>query len=70
MHSLPQNDSYWIYFSPDNLYAALVNGINDEIIFISDRASGEEIYRSRNARKHAQFFRAMKIPQLKPRTLV
>ncbi|GAF86480.1 unnamed protein product, partial [marine sediment metagenome] len=62
MKSLPRNDNYWIYFSPDNLHAALVNSINQEIIFISERSTGAEIYKSRNARKHAQFFYAMKQP--------
>lgn len=69
MSSLERNPNYWIYFSPDNLYAALVNTINNEIIFISDRKSGEEIYKSANARKHAQFFFAMKLP-FKARTVV
>ena len=69
MSNLPRNPNYWIYFSPDNMHTALVNGINNEIIFISDRKSGEEIYKSPNARKHARFFYAM-LPTFKPRTLV
>jgi len=74
MNSLPSNDNYWIWFSPDNLYAALVNTINNEVIFISDRASGDEIYRSPNARKHAQYFRIMRqnlnLPPFKGRTVI
>ncbi len=60
MGSLPRNENYWIYFSPDNLHAALVNRINQQIIFISERKTGLEIYKAANAKKHAQFFRAMK----------
>lgn len=74
MSSLEGNMNYWIYFSPDNLSVALVNTINNEVIFLSDRASGEEIYRSPNARKHAQYFRIMrqslKLPPFKGRTLI
>lgn len=70
MSSLAGNENYWIYFSPDNLSAALVNAINQEIIFISDRATGEELYRSPNARKHAQFFYVMKQPPFQPRDVV
>ena len=60
MGSLAQNANYWIYFSPDNQQAALVNTMNKQIIFISDRKSGEEIYKAPNSQKHAQFFYAMK----------
>lgn len=68
MTSLRGNTIYWIYFSPDNLQSALVNTINDEIIFIMDRASGEQVYRSRNSQKHAKFFYAMKsMPRFSPR---
>lgn len=70
MNALPRNENYWIYFSPDNLSAALVNTINQEIIFISDRASGEEIYKSPNARKHAQIFYAMKRLPFQPRKIL
>ncbi len=70
MNALPRNDNYWIYFSPDSLSAALVNSINQEIIFISDRATGEVIYKSPNSRKHAQFFYAMKQFPVQPRNVV
>lgn len=70
MNALKGNQNYWIYFSADNLYAALVNTVNNEIIFISDRRSGEEIYKSPNARKHAQFFYVMKSAQFKVRKAI
>ena len=71
MGSLPRSENYWIYFSPDNLSAALVSTINQEIIFISDRATGEEIYKSPSAKKHAQFFNAMKRqPSFQPRKII
>ena len=70
MGSLPRNENYWIYFSPDNLYAALVSTINQEIIFISDRTSGHEVYKSPNSRKHAQFFNAMKKSAFIPRKII
>ena len=58
MTSLERNDNYWIYFSPDNTEAALVNTINNQIIFLMDR------------RKHAQFFYAMKGGPIKGRQVV
>ncbi len=70
MHALPRNENYWIYFSPDNLYSALVNTINQEIIFISDRKSGEPTYTSPNSRKHAQVFYAMKTPPFKVKRVI
>ena len=70
MHALRGNENYWIYFSPDNLYSALVNTINQEIIFISDRKSGEPIYTSPNSRKHAQIFYALKTSQFKVRRVI
>lgn len=70
MNALPRNQNYWIYFSPDNLYAALVNHINQEIIFISDRRTGEEIYKSPNAQLHAKVFYALNTPQFKARRAI
>lgn len=68
MTALRGNQNYWIYFSPDNLQSALVNTINNEVIFIMDRASGEQIYKSRNSQRHAKFFYAMKsMPSFSPR---
>lgn len=60
MNALSNNQNYWIYFSPDNTQAALVNIINDEVVFIMDRASGEQVYKSPNSQLHAQFFYAMR----------
>ena len=60
MNSLLNNENYWIYFSPDNTEAALVNTINNEVIFIMDRASGEQTYKCPNAQRHAQFFYAVR----------
>lgn len=70
MNALPRSPNYWIYFSPDNLSAALVSTINQEIIFISDRATGEEIYKSPNAKKHAQFFNALRQPPFQPQKII
>lgn len=70
MGSLPRSENYWVYFSPDNLYSALVNSINQEIIFISERATGVEVYKSPNARKHAQFFYAFKQTPFRPREVI
>lgn len=68
MTSLRGNTIYWIYFSPDNLLSALVNTINNEVIFIMDRATGEQIYKSRSSQRHAKFFYAMKsMPRFSPR---
>ncbi|MCK4265774.1 MAG: hypothetical protein KAX31_00730 [Thermoplasmata archaeon] len=67
MTSLAGNTNYWIYFSPDNLEAALVNTINNQVIFIMDRKSGAQTYKCRNHQKHAQFFYAMKRPFFSPR---
>lgn len=60
MNSLPRNNNYWVYFSPDNTEAALVNTINNQIIFLMDRKSGAMTYKCLNHQKHAQFFYAMK----------
>ena len=57
--ALPRNANYWIYFSPDNLSAALVSTINQQIIFIMNRKTMDMIYKAPNAQKHAQFFYAM-----------
>lgn len=70
MNALERNENYWIYFSVDNLYAALVNTINQEIIFISDRRTGEEIYKSPNSQLHAKIFYALKTPQFKVRKVI
>lgn len=67
MNALAGNISYWIYFSPDNTEAALVNTINNQVIFIMDRATGVRTYRSDNHQKHAQFFYAMKGGPIKSR---
>ena len=65
MNALQNNKSYWLYFSPDNLEAALINTINNEVIFIMDRASGEQTYKCPNSQRHAQFFYAMRAPGVK-----
>lgn len=70
MHALQGNENYWIYFSADNLYSALVNTINQEIIFISDRKTGDQIYTSPNSRKHAQIFYALKTSSFKVRRVI
>jgi hypothetical protein len=71
MQALARNQNYWIYFSPDNLEAALVNTINNEVIFIMDRASGEQTYKCPGSQKHAQFFYAMrKLPSFKARRVI
>lgn len=70
MNSLRGNPDYWIYFSPDNLYAALVNTINQEIIFISDRNTGEQIYTSPNSGLHAKMFYALNRSQFKARKVI
>lgn len=68
MTSLQGNSIYWIYFSPDNLLSALVNTINNEVIFIMERATGVGVYKSPNSQKHAKFFYAMKsMPRFSPR---
>ena len=60
MNALAGNNNYWLYFSPDNLTAALVNTINNQVIFLMDRKSGVQLYKCRNHQKHAQFFYKMK----------
>ncbi len=67
MSSLARNNNYWIYFSPDNTEAALVNTINNQVIYIMDRKSGAQTYKCRNHQKHAQFFYAMKGGGIKAR---
>lgn len=67
MNALAGNNNYWIYFSPDNLEAALVNTINNQVIFIMERATGVQTYKCRNHQKHAQFFYAMRGPPVKAR---
>jgi hypothetical protein len=49
----------WIYFSPDNLQAAMVEPTTAEVLFLMDRASGEPIYTSPNVKKHARFARIL-----------
>ena len=70
MNALQNNQSYWIYFSPDNLISALVNTINNEIIFTMDRRTGEPLYKSPNSQRHAQFFYAMRAPGAKARRVI
>jgi len=70
MGALERNQNYWIYFSADNLYTALVNTINNEIIFISDRRTGEEIYKSPNSKMHSRIFYAQRTPQFKVRRVI
>ena len=70
MNSLRGNNSYWIYFSPDNLEAALVNTINNQVIFLMDRKTGAQTYKCRNHERHAQFFYAMKGGPIKGRRVV
>ncbi len=67
MSALAGNINYWIYFSPDNTEAALVNTINGQVIFIMDRATGVRTYRSSNHQKHAQFFYTMRGGPIKGR---
>lgn len=70
MGALERNENYWIYFSADNLYAAFVFTINQEIIFINDRKSGEPIYTSPNSQMHAKIFYALRTPQFKARKVI
>ena len=70
MNALHNNPNYWVYFSPDNTEAALVNTINGEVIFIMDRASGERTYKSPSSQRHAQFFYALREAKFKPRTVI
>jgi len=70
MGALEGNENYWIYFSADNLYSALVNTINQEIIFISDRRTGEPIYTCPNSQLHARIFYARNTPQFKTRRVI
>jgi len=48
MHSLLSDDQLWIYFSPDNLEAALVSHRSGEVLYILDRATGMKSYESPN----------------------
>jgi len=46
----------WMYYSPDNTQAAMVEPSNGEVIFIMDLASQEPIYTSQNSAKYAKGF--------------
>jgi hypothetical protein len=70
MNALQNNTNYWLHFSPDNTQAALVNTLNNEVIFITDRRTGEQIYKSPNSQRHAQFFYAMRHAKLVPRKVI
>jgi len=71
MQSLSNNPNYWIYFSPDNLEVALINTINNQVIFIMDRKTGVGLYKARNSEKHAKIFYAMRRMQpFQPRRVV
>lgn len=50
----------WLYSSPDNLQAAMVEPTTNEILFIMDRISGAPLYASPNVKKHARFGRRLK----------
>lgn len=70
MNALLNNQNYWLYFSPDNTQAALVNTINNEVIFITDRRTGEQIYKSPNSQRHAQYFYAVRQTKFEPRKVI
>ena len=41
----------WIYYSPDNLQAAMVEPSNGEVLFIRERKHGERLYVHPNIKK-------------------
>jgi len=51
MHALKSDDQLWIYFSPDNLEAALVSLRTGEVLYIMDRATGMKSYESPHLNK-------------------
>ncbi len=44
----------WLYYSPDNTQAAMVEPSNGEVIFIMDLATQEPTYTSQNSVKYAK----------------
>ena len=49
----------WLYLSPDNLQAAMVEPTTNEVLFVMDRPSGQPLYTSPNVKKHARFARVL-----------
>jgi hypothetical protein len=45
---------FWIYYSPDNLQAAMVDPATHEVLFIMDRPSQEALYRHPEIKKFAK----------------
>lgn len=51
MHMTPSG--FWVYFSPDNLLAALVDTERKDVLIISDRHTQTPIYENRGKIKEA-----------------
>ena len=51
MNSLKSDPELWIYFSPNNLEAALVSHRTGEVLYVMWRSTGEKTYESPNVHK-------------------
>lgn len=63
MEELKNQPGKWIYFSPCNRYAALVDAQTRDVLFETDRKTGEKLYQSPKA-SEAIVRKTMVIPKL------
>lgn len=63
MMALPRQPKYWVYFSPDNLFAILVDNMTGDVLFQMNRQTNEKIYENPKAKK-AIMQKTIVIPKL------
>lgn len=54
LHYKNTRSGFWIYSSPDNLQAAMVDPALHEVLFIMDKTTGKELYRHPEIKKFAR----------------
>ncbi len=61
-----QNTSsgFWIYYSPDNLQAAMVDPASHDVLFVMNRTTQEELYRHPEIKKFARTAAISRILQM------
>jgi len=60
---------YWIYQSPDNVMAAMVDPVSFEVLFIMNRGTHQPLYTHPNIKKFARTFSIMsKLGTFQPKT--
>jgi len=68
LYYLSSGSGFWIYYSPDNSEAAMVDPATFEVLFLTDRSNGEKLYQHPEIKKFSTTLRKLN-SQLNPRIL-